>query len=308
MTALILTFPGARVTEPDPAAPTCLIGRRPHPATDGLLCRHHLEELGRWLHDIEDEAARISAVPRMEAVRGPGGSSLASHRSPAVLDAIAYLDPRTTEVGHRHHGPTCASWRCPHVSCWDIRSDRDEHESGGASLVHVVSVLHGWADQTRDERRLGPLEGEIRTHIAGPDGRLVGEWLRTGPIPPTVMSERLLLTRQLGWIAGRPWVADMRRSIRDLRAQLLKLNRNDDDQPLPGWCFRLVDGHECRGNLWPTEPAYSSATDPVDLDGPNRPRAVVCDRDPTHRWEAKNGEIARLTLIVQAQRRKDAAS
>lgn len=291
-------------------ATSCAVGRRPHPATNGLLCRHHLEELGRWLREIEQETALLDARPSMSTrYDDAGGSTLASHRSPAVLDVIAYRDRRSTAHGHRHHGSVCnrcpglvgrrcacppLPWRrethyagCPqyaaHPSCFAILADRDEFESHSEDLLAVLNVLEGLADHVREARGL----------------------TREGPA--TVVSERRVLTYQLDWIARQDWVVDMRRDLGQLRRQLLRVNRNQEDEPLPGHCVWLVDGHECGGDLWPAEPAYSTGYEQDAHDGDDVPklRAVECGTNRAHRWEGKT-ELARLTLIVERQQREEA--
>lgn len=342
-------FPGAAPV-PDTAA-LCVVGGRPHTATDGQLCRNHLEELGRWLHDIETEANRLvlnpddpdawAALPPM-ATRydSSGGGSLASQRSPADLDAIAYTDQRSTAHGHRHPGPVCRrcptltgrrctcpplTWQrqvhyagCPrhgaHPSCLLILADRDEHEARAERLVSVLAVLHGWAQRVRDERMLGiPVRHAVDrmpgVQWPGPvcalpcthDTCQSMAWWRTIPTPPTIASERKVLTKQLDWIATQPWVLDMRRELAPLREQLLNANHNEDDQPLPGHCVWLADGAECGGDLWPTEPLHTSGYQTAD-----GTRAVVCGRNDKHRWEGPG--LARLAVIVEQQRREDTAS
>lgn len=345
-------FPGAAPVHP---APQCAVrGRKPHPATDGQLCRTHLDELGTWLHDIETEARRLVFDPKdpdgwtaapSAAIRydgGGGSGNLASHRTPAILDPIVFADPRSTAHGHRHVGPVCKDcptlagrrcscppaptrrrqvhWStCPrhgiHPSCLNILADRDEHDAHAERLLSVVGVLHGLAQRVRDEHLLGPIVAHALVPVpAGHEGRYVVD--RHGVIgvdtlvsaEPTVASERQLLTRWLDWIAAQPWVIEARRELADLRQQLLRANRNTDDEPLPGWCYQLVDGEECKGDLWPADPAYSAGyeTDAA-ADGPYRPGAVVCGANPGHRWET-GADRARLTVIVDQQLREDAAS
>lgn len=298
----VLIFPGAHVTVDDPAASVCLIGRRPHPATDGLLCRHHLSELGGWLHDIQDETERLSAVPRMETRYDSGGGGLASHRAPVIVDVVAYLDGRTSPFAVI--GPCCAGRECGHDSCEVIRSDRDGRGDRREIIVPALETLAYWANRARAERQLvePPSKRRIITPLRGPGGVLLGEWSREVPCGPTLMSERLLLTRQLAWIAGRPWVAGMYRELGELRRQLLGVNRNADPKPLPGWCYRQVDGVECHGDLWPAEPLHTSGFESRD-----GIRAVVCSRHPDqHRWEGD--DLPRLLVIVDEQRREETAS
>jgi hypothetical protein len=325
---------------------TCAVPTsRAHQATDGRLCRDHLEELAAWLRDVETEARRLTidpddpeawaALPPLETRWDRGGGSLASQQSPVVLDAIVQSDPRTTIHGWRHLGPVCdrcaalADRRCicpplpwrrqthyrgclrcgVHPSCVAILADRDEFDAHAERLTSVVAVLNGWADHVRQGCRLSrPVEERFLRFRTGPQHvpcparcahtscAAVGVWV-TAPVPPTVRSERLVLSRHLDWAARQPWIAAFRRELADLRAQLLRVNHNCDDRPLPGRCFRLVDGAECGGDLWPTEPLHSSGYETSD-----GTRAVVCGRNDTHRWEGP--QLVYLALIV-AQQRED---
>lgn len=337
---------GARPVIDEPQQHRCVVFGRPHAATDGLLCRHHLEELGRWLRDIEDEAGRLDPVPSMQSRLGQGGGgSLASQQSPVVLDAVVYRDRRSTAHGHRHVGPVCGycptlfafDCACPlrrvhihypgcpmlgaHVSCLAILGDRDEQDARSDRLMSVYGVLHGWAQQVRDERMMGIPTRRLVDRVPGHRGPICDDchhesctdmrWIRHVPIPLTIATERDLLTRHLTtWIAHQPWVLHMRRELADLRAQLLRHNRNDEDRPLTGYCYRVVDdqGTECGGDLLPAAPVHSVGpdTDDEDDDGPHRPQAVVCSRNPAHRWAGR--DLARLSLILEQQRRDEAAA
>jgi hypothetical protein len=273
---------------------------RPHYAAVGRLCQDHFEELGDWLRDIEEEANRLTAAPSMSTRLGDsGGGTLASQQSPVVLAAVVYGDRRS--VGERHlHGPACA--RCEHQTCESLR---DEH--GTERLVSVFAVLHRWAQRTRDEHMLGlPVRkivvrvppGHEGPYVVEPDGTIGATTLI--PDTLTIASERRVLTRQLDWIAGRDWIGQMRDQLDDLRRQLLRHNRNEDDKPLTGWCYKPVDdsGTECGGNLWPVYAAHESDPD----DGPMQPREVVCDRNPAHRWKGgRGGDLARLLMYLEQQ-------
>src|SRR5690349_8075404 len=83
----------------------CVIcgGDREH----GYLCASCYSRLSSMLREIEDEAAILSAVPSMAIRTGAGGGSLASHRSPAVIDALVALDPRrgTGRIGYDDADP-----------------------------------------------------------------------------------------------------------------------------------------------------------------------------------------------------------
>lgn len=306
------------MTDPATAPPSsCIAGsrRRPHPATDGLLCRHHFEEVGKWLGEIVDEAARLSTAPRLEtSYNSAGSASLTAHRSPAVLEAVVLRDDRSA-VRYPNFGPVCAycpaalthrctcppgpssrrvvHWEgCPrvwvHPSCGAILDDRDE---GTAALMPILATLHGWAQKVRDERRLEPPAGTVVVPLG-----VFGEWARTMTVAPTVMSEKRVLIRQLSWIAAQPWVVRFRAEVGDLRALLLRLNRNEDPDPLPGYCYRLVDGEECRGDLWPAEPLHTTG-----YESREGYRAVACARHPKeHRWEGD--DLPRLLVIIDDQK------
>lgn len=338
---LLAHYPGGiPAVHDDVPRALCVVPGRPHAATDGRLCRDHFEELGRWLREIETEAKRVDAAPSMQSRLGQGGGgSLASHQAPVVLDAVVYGDRRTTAHGHRHLGPVCD--RCPplfargcacpmarlhihypgcpvtaaHKSCLVILTDRDEWSARENRLLSVYGVLHGWAQQVRDERLMKIPTRRVIDRVPGLPRPVdncacstcaAARWIRHVPLPLTIATERDVLTRQLGWIAEQPWIGDMRRELGDLRAQLLRHNRNEDERPLSGYCYRLVDGQECGGSLFTAEPVHSVGPDTdAEDEGPHRPRAVVCERNPLHRWEGR--DLARLSLILEQQRRADAA-
>jgi hypothetical protein len=337
---LVGHLPGAHAIVTDPAYRLCAAPGCRRRATDGQLCRYgevgergtpafledggHFAELARWLHDIEDEARRLSTRPSLEIRwdRSAGGS-LASHQSPVVLDAVVQLDPRSTAHGRRHDGPTCA--RCWHDSCKLIRADADEADANAERLLSIEAVLSGWADLVRSERLLGQPAVTIvdcvdRMPGTRPHGPAYGlpcwhpscsgtTWERSVPLPFAVRTERQLLTRHLDWIAEHDWIDTFRTEIGELRAQLQRANRNEDAKPLTGYCYRVVDdaGTVCRGSLWPVY--TSEEDDQVDDDVRLRPREVVCDRNPSHRWKGgRGGDLARLSLILEEQRRADAAA
>lgn len=327
---------------------TCIVRGRPHAALPGLLlCDHHLEELGKWLREIEKEARRLTFDPDhpdMWATQpsmssrfdGAGSSTLPSQRSPASLDAIVFSDLRSTAHGHRHHGPVCGTcvhavdrrcvcppltWRravhaehCPqfgiHPSCASILSDRDEFDPHAErQLSSALAVLHDLAEQVREGRSLA--RPTIRVTEAMPRTRCTVPLhpschgmriVRHVPAPYTLQSERDLLTRHLEWVAAQPWVDEARDELRELRNDLLRITHNEDDEPLTGYCFRLVDGQECRGRLWPAEPKHSSG---YRDNGPYRYQAVECERNTKHRWEGH--ELPYLALVLEQQDTQEAS-
>ena len=291
---------------PDPAQATgCLAGGRKHPVTDkrgepisGRLCEHHFDTLGRILRDIEREAAptqvtesdrlltNLELAPSMQIDWNSSGGALASELSPVRLNALVHRDTR--------HG----------LGDWEDEDDR--HAAGHA--VSVLVVLHAWADQVRRDHhltrptvtvRLGWLHarrGPVCGHPCGHD--TCGTWVTdTITAQPTITGERNLLTRQLDWIAGQPWVGDMYADLRQLRDQLRRANGTNPDDPLPGRCPNLIDGRECNGPLWPVKPLHTSGQ--VWTGG--APSAIRCSAC-TQRWEGPSA-LARLALILEAQQR-----
>lgn len=113
-------------------AENCVIGSKPHMADSGYLCSGHAQKLADTLRELEDEYALLSAVPSMMIRSGRGGS-LASHRSPAVLDVLVATD-RRRGTGH-------------------IGSDAED-PWGLDDTASVLDVLHSWARVVREERGL----------------------------------------------------------------------------------------------------------------------------------------------------------
>lgn len=116
------------LTEPTINTTQCAIGTKPHEAHVGRLCDPHLQRLAQTLRDIELEASILSAVPSFAAKTGRSGT-LASERSPAILDAIVATDPRRA-----HH----------------VGDDPLAHDQ----TASVLDALHGWASVIRRERAL----------------------------------------------------------------------------------------------------------------------------------------------------------
>jgi hypothetical protein len=113
-----------------PACVLCASKRRD--ADVGLLCRHHLERLAAMLWEVEEQAALLDTRPSM-MIRSGRGSSLASHRSPAVLDAIVATDPRRGTGRIMEH---------------------DADPWGIDDTASVLDTLHSWARIVREERQL----------------------------------------------------------------------------------------------------------------------------------------------------------
>lgn len=105
------------------------------PATMGYTCAGHYARLGSILADLEMEAVLVSTVPSMQQRTGPAGG-LASHRSPARLDAIVHRDPR--------HGTGM--------------SEDEEDELAAGQTMSILGTLHSWARVLREERELAEPE------------------------------------------------------------------------------------------------------------------------------------------------------
>lgn len=101
------------------------------PRLHGYVCGGHFQRASDMLREIEEETALISAVPSMQMHSGPGGS-LASHRSPARLNALVHRDPR--------HGTGM--------------SEDEEDEMAAGQTMSVLGTLHSWARLMREERDL----------------------------------------------------------------------------------------------------------------------------------------------------------
>lgn len=216
-----------------------------HRAHDGMLiCRHHLENLGRLLREAETEAAELVIAPSLAVAYDTGRSgSLASQKAPVRLEPLVLTDRR------RGTGVT-------------LHRDLDEH--GWDDTPSVLETLHAWARQVRDERLLGtPAESWtdcVDRYTPRRHGPAYGlpcrhpdcsgaTFTRTVPIPPTIGSERQLLTRHLDWIARQPWVDDFHTELHDLVTALKRAN-NSQETPV-GICETLLPGGElCDGQVW----------------------------------------------------------
>lgn len=239
-------------------------------------------------------------------------------------------------VGARCTCPTL-EWRrdvhwvgCPrygvHPSCVAILADRDEVETRSYRLLSVDGVLRGWADEVRAGRIIGrPAETYLDCVDRAPGTPRHGPayglscrhpscsgvtWERTVPVVPTLKQERAFLARHLDWLVQQDDIAvDFYREIGELRAQLRAVNRNTDERPLSGWCYRIIDdqGTVCGGSMWPEYEAHTSGGE--DDDGRRRPREVVCGRNDSHRWKGgRYGDLAELYASLERQRRQDNAA
>lgn len=271
---------------------SCTIPGRPHQAEAGLLvCRHHLDQMAGWLHDVEREVLQLDARPSMAIVWDRRGGTLASHQAPARLDAVALGDRRR------------------------VFADQVRHPAGfdPAGTLSIYGTLHGYAMLVRDGRLIDRPTRFAVERIAGTGhGPFCADcrhgscqrmrWRHRIALPLTVATERQLLTRHLDWCAGQPWARDLWRDLRDLRDQLGAVNGTSDPRPLPGRCPWLVGVDECGGALWPVTPKHTSGA--LVHAGEEVVQAVECNTNPTHRWEDK--ALIRLALILDQQKEQTA--
>lgn len=155
-----------------------------------------------------------------------------------VEDEAALLDPRKS-MALRYEGKAggLASEQSPVRLEVLVLTDRrrnsgrlmaDDHDPLGLDdTPEVLHVLQSWAQQVREERHLAE------------------------PTQVTVSGERDLLTRQLPWILGQPWVADLYAEVREL-AQVLR-RTNGTQTVAAGVCSTVYEGVECGGTVWHVE-------------------------------------------------------
>jgi hypothetical protein len=275
------------------SATQCVVCTKPRESEHGLLCVGHYTHLAAMLRDIQDQAAVIDLAPSMAQQTDSGGGSLASERAPLRMTALAFLDPQTRRwtpdiepkpelPAAKAIGPWCLF--CEHETCMAWRAGRqrdqhnDEHDAGSERLMSVLGVLHSWARIVREDREL------------------------SAPNRVTVTSERDLLSRNLEWIAGEPWIDECYSDLRELLESLKALNHTEDDKPA-GTCFLLTETGACGGRIWRKEEARvvwrvmddRCSREPVTLnDGP-----AYCERCNT-KWEGE--DLARLNLILEQQK------
>ncbi len=310
---------------PESSTTMCVAGGRPHQITDrdghpvgGYICDNHLAALGNLLRAVEEEARTLilnpddpeswSVRPTLQINYGSAGGSSkggapAFTKSPARLDAIMLTDARTSTAGKREPGPFCQD--CPHGSCRDRRAAHEDQAAGATGAVNPLAVLTGYAARVREHRQLTTPTSTHRQRdwaLEGPvcDGDCTHEscdwmWITwTAPVPPTIRSERDILSRNLEWIARQPWVADLWTDTRDVLDRLQRVN-GTAPPPAEGRCPTLIDGKECGGPIYRTEPTHTvgewngAAGDAF--------RCMSCGR----RWEGRV-ELARLALMTHAQR------
>lgn len=230
-----------------PAAPTasdaCVISGKKHRRSPGLLiCQKHLDELGRMLAEIEDEAILLEVAPSMAIGYDRSGGGLASESSPVRTTPSVILDRR------RGTGMTRAS---------------QEDETAWDDTPSAIETLHSRARLVREERDLStptttvilgrgrrPASaiGPFCERLCGHDS--CGPWVTdVVRAPVTLTGERELLARHLPWIAEQAWVDEL---YDELRALLAALRRANSTEHLPaGVCGTLLsDGSQCEGKVW----------------------------------------------------------
>lgn len=266
----------------------CTIPGKPHRAEVGLfVCRHHLDEIGEWLWDVQREAELLDANPSMQSdLNRTRGGGLASHRSPARLEAIVARDRRR------------------------VSYDELTGLAGVDDTLSVYAVLHGYAAMVRVGRNIGVPTRTVVRRLEGWSGPLCDtcqhrscrylQYRHIVAVPLTVASERQILSRHLDWAAGQPWIDDLWADLRKLRGQLQNVNGTSDPKPIPGRCPRLAAGTvatECGGHLWPVRPKHTSG-EPVPDDA--IVRAIECELNADHYWDGVH--LGRLLLILDQQR------
>jgi Zn-finger nucleic acid-binding protein len=182
-------------------------------ADNGYLCDNDFSKLASTLRQIEDEATVLDASPSFAQRTGPGGSSLASHRSPANLDVIVATDPRRG------------------LMRWSAADDDDLKAFDPLGLDTTASVLETLASRADTVFEEGGFERPARATISG---------------------ERDYLTRNLIWIASQPWVDEMVTEMRELLGQLQRTNHTQPDRPV-GICQLPRFESICGGRIWQRE-------------------------------------------------------
>jgi hypothetical protein len=141
------------------------------------------------LREIEDETAILEAVPSMQIRTGSGGGSLASQRSPAVLDAIVALDPRrgTGRIGWDDADPwgiddTASVLETLHSRARTVREDLEREAPQRVTVMSERALLtdelpwiaaQPWIDEMFNEMRdlLKQLKRTNKTQADRPVGR-----------------------------------------------------------------------------------------------------------------------------------------
>jgi hypothetical protein len=289
--------------------PACPIGRTKHQAagkdgeaTGHPLCHKHYERLGKMLREIETEAKSLSATPSIAVRWNTGGGGHSGGGAPAFEQAAALLAPLVLTATTQGTGAS---------------EDGDERHAGGR-IEPIMVVLSEYVDRVRSERGFNP---PTLTYIDCTD-RLVGTpphgpsyglpclhpscrgivWENKVPIPPTINAQRVFLTRQLDWMVHWPNIDVV---FSRLSRLLGNIKRANGTAPHPvGQCpVDKDDNTRCGGPLWPVKPTHTAGEQAWTGSSPS---AVRCDACGT-KWQGP-AELARLALILEAQRKAKVAS
>lgn len=227
----------------------CIVASRPHLAAVGaMICRRHLEQIGIWLREIEDETCLLDARPSL-AIRLDGGhASLASEQAPVRLNVLVHTDHR------RGTGKS--------------ETDDDAHAAG--DTLPILDVLHSWARIVREERHLATPR---RITVSGERDLLTRqlEWIAEQPWVDEMFGEVKKLVAQLKRVNGTADLPVGKCStlydgeecgghIRNVELQ------HDDGSTEPGFrcdrCRRVWTGTEAvrlRNALWVDEQAKKAS-------------------------------------------------
>lgn len=139
-------------------------------------CDHCVNDMRRWLRELEDYAAILLAM-RGSIGSKPHGSIGVSFGSkpPAKLTVTALLDPRSTNGDHvREHSPDfdpVGADEHDHVrslpssihgiACW-IREEREESEPSGWTLVSELRYLRGQISGQAVEQWVDDLHSDLK--------------------------------------------------------------------------------------------------------------------------------------------------
>jgi hypothetical protein len=155
----------------------------------GYLCADCYSRLASMLREIEDETAILETVPSMAIRSGSGSGNLASHRSPAVLDAIVALDPRrgTGRIGWEDADPwgiddTASVLETLHSRARTVREDLERDAPQRVTVMSERALLtdelpwiaaQPWIDEMFNEMRdlLKQLKRTNKTQADRPVGR-----------------------------------------------------------------------------------------------------------------------------------------
>ena len=234
----------------------------------GYLCWACFTRLRTMLREIEEETAILEAVPSMQIISGSGGGSLASHRSPAVLDAIVARDPRrgTGRIGYDDADPwglddTASVLETLHSRA---RTVREEQEIVGSGPV-TVSGERDFLDRELPWIAAQPWVDEMFTEIR----ELLGQLQRTNKTQAERPVGLCHLPRGESACGGRIWQREQQRllwRIKDDRCVREKVTVSDG----PAFCERCRaqwDGKELDRLRLIEEQRQAEAARPVTNDG-----------------------------------------